>query len=161
MKCGPQGEPLLTDEELRKLPRYLKRALFRDVSADGPGFAIPRPRPDSAVAAGTDCEHAAMELAEGPQGEILNPSHWGDTCPCPLCGQTWGETCSEDGGQVSDPEVSLRRRQVLSTWQNLHDAFNMDDDDDLDWDDEDLRENIMTLFCDTRARKLKAIEMVS
>ena len=150
---GPQGEPIICDseEDARRLESRYGGA------TDGPMFDTP----SSAVAAGTDRENAAMELARGPQGEIINPSHWGDTCPCPLCGQTWGECCSEDGGQVCDPEVSLRRRHVLSTWQKIHDFFNTGDSDDFDFEDEDLRENIMTLFCDARSRKLKAIEMVS
>jgi len=156
---GPQNEPLFET---------------RDVSSDGPGFSFPHPRPDSAVASGTDRETRPGALAKGPTGTITKPSPWRLSCPCPICGQQfegvisgqqYGESvASEDGNQVSDPEQTFRllhHAHKLDLWQRIHKLFNVDDDSNApDWDDEDLRKNIMELFCDARA-KLPVTSMVS
>jgi|SRR5271157_3336249 len=93
---GPQGEPIFE---------------ARDVSADGPGFAIPA-KADSSVAAGTDRGTVDTETAVlvGPQGEKIYPVS--DSGICPVCGQVWGETASQPGADMSaqpgatpDPEA--------------------------------------------------------
>ncbi|HKN70656.1 MAG TPA: hypothetical protein VJX30_06490 [Terriglobales bacterium] len=81
---GPQGEPLLTDAELR------------DVSCDGPGFG-PTKVPNSSVASGTDRDIVNTETAVlvGPQGEKIYPLDG----ICPVCGhaQFPEEVCSQPG----------------------------------------------------------------
>lgn len=83
---GPQGEPLLSEAELR------------DVSADGVGFG-PTKVPTSAVASGTDREQAvkkfAASIVRGPQGEIILPPT--EQGICPLCGADFPEACSQPG----------------------------------------------------------------
>lgn len=90
---GPQGEPIEV----------------RDVAVDGPGFTIPAKKAtDSSVANGTDRDSVNTEQAVlvGPQGEKIYPVN--DSGICPVCQQQWPEACSEDGGQVSDPQEMLR-----------------------------------------------------
>lgn len=88
---GPQGEPI-----------------ERDVAVDGPGFTIPAKKADSSVANGTDRDVVNTEqvVLVGPQGEKIYPT--AESSICPVCGQEFPEACSEDGGQVSDPQQMLR-----------------------------------------------------
>jgi hypothetical protein len=88
---GPQGEPIFE---------------LRDVSCDGPGFAIPAKKAaDSAAAAGTDRDCLQSEKAiRGPQGELVYPCL--DTV-CPTCGQPFPETASHPGEEpdgFDDPD---------------------------------------------------------
>jgi hypothetical protein len=100
MLLGPQGEPLLTDAELRayRVPAQdpdNEPADDRDVSADGVGFG-PVKVPDSPVASGTDRDIVEAENAVlvGPQGEKIYPTADGI---CPACGQQFPEECSQPG----------------------------------------------------------------
>jgi hypothetical protein len=85
MLRGPQGEPLLTDAELRELP-------------------------DSAVASGTDRDIVNSEKAVliGPQGELIYPSL---DVLCPTCGQPFREeACSQPGAEpdgFEDPDNAV------------------------------------------------------
>jgi hypothetical protein len=70
--AGPQGEPLLSDEELRALS-------------------------DSSVASGTDRDiDTERAVLVGPQGEKIYPTADGI---CPVCGQSFPEECSRPSGE--------------------------------------------------------------